>query len=104
MGFDHLPRDFVAQLCVGQLGGPEAGLAGANSTQIKQSARANPPAEANGIILRFTEVANAVILAASKSSGGRLRADGRNQRTIDGAVLRLDRRGDDRLALLKFWS
>src|SRR5207244_3056483 len=72
--FDNLTRDFVPNFGLAQPGGLQARIAGVNATGIKQTTRANPPAQSDEIILGFSEIARAIIFPAAQPADPCLRA------------------------------
>src|SRR6266516_1973288 len=73
-----------------------------NASKIKQTTWPNSPANPDKVILRWAEVAGAVIFAAAESASKRLCADRRNQRPVNRAVLRLPSGCNQSLALFQF--
>ena len=75
VAFNDLTNDFVAQLLSAQPGGFQPCFAGMNAAGIEQTTGANSPAKPDEVILRFAEIACAVIFPAAKSADKCLRAE-----------------------------
>ena len=70
--------------------------------EVKQTARPDPPRKADEVILLLAEIARVIVLPAAQPADERLRAERRDQRPINRAVLRFAGSGYQRVAPLEF--
>ncbi len=75
-----------------------------NASEIEEAARPNTPGKQRHVVLGFAEVSGLAIFSAAKPAEKRLAANGRYQRTVNRAVLRMLGGAEKRRALLRFWS
>lgn len=80
------PGDVVAELFVFQLCHPEAGVGGADAASIPDAAGADPPGEADAIVLEVVGISGGAVASTGEATEGGLGTKGGKPRPLGGSV------------------